>query len=81
MGSCAPTLELIDGRHQHSAPYISLASSVAAWCTMCPSVAAPRTGQDMAPSRFTIDIDQGVLDDVRARLGRTRWANDLGDPG
>jgi hypothetical protein len=35
----------------------------------------------MPPTPFTIDIDRSVLDDLRARLDRTRWANDLGDPG
>jgi microsomal epoxide hydrolase len=35
----------------------------------------------MAPSPFIIDIDQGVLDDLHARLGRTRWVSDLGDRG
>jgi pimeloyl-ACP methyl ester carboxylesterase len=33
----------------------------------------------MAPSPFTIDIKQDVLDDLRARLDRTRWPSDLGD--
>lgn len=35
----------------------------------------------MTPSPFIIDIDQSVLDDLYARLGRTRWVSDLGDPG
>lgn len=35
----------------------------------------------MAPTPFTIDIAQGVLDDLRTRLDRTRWVDDLGDAG
>lgn len=35
----------------------------------------------MAPTPFTIDITQSVLDDLRTRLERTRWVDDLGDAG
>jgi pimeloyl-ACP methyl ester carboxylesterase len=35
----------------------------------------------MAPSPFVIDVDQSVLDDLRTRLDRTRWVEDLGDGG
>ncbi|MGH7649783.1 MAG: epoxide hydrolase N-terminal domain-containing protein [Gemmatimonadaceae bacterium] len=35
----------------------------------------------MPPTPFTIAIDNSVLDYLRARLDRTRWATDLGDPG
>jgi len=33
----------------------------------------------MALSPFLIDVDQSVLDDLRTRLDRTRWVEDLGD--
>lgn len=33
----------------------------------------------MTISPFVIDVDENVLDDLRARLGRTRWTGDLGD--
>lgn len=35
----------------------------------------------MALSPFLISVDQSVLDDLRARLDRTRWVDDLGDAG
>ena len=35
----------------------------------------------MALSPFLIDVEQRVLDDLRTRLDRTRWVQDLGDGG
>ena len=35
----------------------------------------------MSISPFRIDIGQPVLDDLRTRLGHTRWVEDLGDSG
>lgn len=34
----------------------------------------------MSTSPFRIDVEQRVLDDLRTRLTRTRWVDDLGDP-
>lgn len=33
-----------------------------------------------APRAFTIDIPQAELDDLKARLGNTRWPSDVGNP-
>jgi microsomal epoxide hydrolase len=35
----------------------------------------------MIPARFTIDVPQATLDDLRLRLRQTRWIDDLGAPG
>src|SRR5689334_25224703 len=41
--------------------------------------AIPRASMPVQP--FRIDIAQEILDDLRDRLARTRWADDLGDDG